>query len=150
MKFSSLIAPFAVITMGSAQMIACMMNGRELSVVDRETGICEFPISNLLAVQYDYKNSTSFEATAYLYETKDGDEIYNDFAGKTNKFSIPAIKLTEAPKSVEWKALVSFEGPEGPKDIYSEEQMRERLLSSPKIEMPNWSPMVIAGHKVFP
>lgn len=149
MKLSVPFAPLAVIALAAAQDFACIMNGREISVVDSETGVCEFPISNLLAVLYDYKNSTSFEATTYFYETTNGDQIYNDFAGKGSKISVPSIILTEAPKSVEWKLCQYYDGPGAPRDVNSEKQLQEKLLNSPSIILPNWAPMLISGHKVY-
>lgn len=151
MKFSYVFAPLALFSLAAAQDFACILNGREISVVDRDTGICEFPISDLLAVLYDYKNSSSFEATAYLYTAENGEKFYNDFAGKSNKkLNVPAIVLSETLKLVEWKLCAYVEGPGAPRGINSEEELKDELIKSESIVMPNWSPMFIGGHKVFP
>lgn len=148
MRVSSLFAAVAVLAPVLGNKVACVMNGIEISVVDQETGICEFLIPRTLNVEFYFTNSTNFGACGYFYESDHGEKYYNDYYNSGRKLSVPVTSLSESPKSVDWVLAMAFEGVQPDFKVETAEELRDKLKTMEKVgELPNWDPMMLSVNK---
>lgn len=96
MKFSSILAATALATLASAELVACRVNGIQVGVVDKDTGVCNIPIGASKPVDFSYKGATNYKVNAY-YLSAEGNKYFNDIekAGRTVAF--PARLLSKDP-----------------------------------------------------
>lgn len=92
MKFATTIASALLVASAAAKDVACRVGGVQQSVVDYDTGVCNFPIPDEYPVQFRFTALDDYLVDAY-YAIFTGLRYFNDIRDAGRIISIPAKSL---------------------------------------------------------
>lgn len=95
MKFSSAFVALAAASLTSARMLACRVNGKQVLLVEENTGECAFTITGM-PVQFQFRGIDDYDVDSYYIVGADGIKywnIHNINDGHNNVIHIPVDQV---------------------------------------------------------